>query len=125
MNIGTLIPSVMHHATFKIKRMLGQQTFSRVYKRYNCCIISKLILLERGVPLDGLTVDISVGGALFREATKYILNRQGMEVVLELGDLKLDGTITFVSAKGYGVRFLDVLDEAKIAPVIEKYGVAT
>jgi hypothetical protein len=125
MDMSTLIPSMMHHAGLKIRRVLGQQTFSRIYKRHNCCVISKLILRERGVPLDGLTVDISAGGVLFREATRYILNRQGMQVVLELGDLKLEGTITFVGTKGYGVRFSETLDETKIAPLIEKYGVAT
>jgi hypothetical protein len=125
MGIGTKISKILRDLSIQLKRLLGKETFSRVYKRYNCCVISKLILRERGVPLDGLTVDISAGGVLFREATKFILNRQGMDVLLELGDLKLPGTITFVSTKGYGVRFFEPLDESKIAPLIAKYGVAT
>jgi len=125
MHIGTRTAGILRRTSVQIKRMLGKQTFSRVYKRYNCCVISKLILRERGVPLDGLTVDISAGGVLFREATKFILNRQGMDVLLELGDLKLPGKITFVGTKGYGVRFSEPLDESKIAPLIAKYGVAT
>ncbi len=87
----------------------------RAHQRIFCELPAQLILSERSVSLSGLLIEVSRGGALFREASRYILDRKKASVVLVIGNLELPGTIVNVRSVGYGIRFERMLSEDLLA----------
>jgi hypothetical protein len=59
-------------------------TWVRRHQRHPCCIIGVLDILDRGIPLDGLVTEISEGGALFRNASAFLLDRRGAPIALRV-----------------------------------------
>jgi hypothetical protein len=98
------------------------KVYSRRHSRHECCIISNMIVVDRGIELEGLVLEISQGGALFRHASAYILDRSGETVTLRMSDVKASGTIMNVRPTGYGIRFAQELDPASMDRLLAAYG---
>ncbi len=94
----------------------------RRHQRHPCCIIGVLDILDRAVPLDGLVVEISEGGALFRTASTFIFDRRGSPVSLRFADREWRGEIVNVKAEGYGIRLDNNVTVDEIEHIILRYG---
>ena len=118
MQLNQVIPTILDGAIFNRFRSKSRH---RVYTRYPCCAVSTLLLVDKGVELEGLTLELSRGGALFREACTFILERNGAPVTLRLPDLALVGSVVNTRSEGYGVRFDKVMDEDMLQRLLERY----
>ena len=87
----------------------------RRFQRVACEQVAELFLPDRRVALNGMLVEVSKGGALFREASRFILDRRRARVVVRAAGLEIAGTIVNVRDVGYGINFDDPIDEDLIA----------
>lgn len=97
---------------------------SRVHKRHACCIQGTLEVQDRGYRIEGLVFEVSRGGVLFREASRFILDRIGVAVIVRTADLCVPGTIVNVRPEGYGIQFDALLDQALVDDLLSRYGVS-
>jgi hypothetical protein len=117
----TRVPAVSladRAAAFLGLRTRGQRRF----ERHPVCIPSGLLLIGRSYDLVGVVHEISQGGALFREASDFILDRNGTRAELKLPELTVSVVIVASRASGYGVRFIHELPDETLVMIVEEYG---
>ena len=102
----------------------GPSRAMRQHERYPCCIQGALNIRERNYRIEGLILEISRGGVLFREASRFILDRVGTVVTVQTADLNAAGTIVNVRPAGYGIRFDNLLDDTLVDDLLARYGVS-
>ncbi|MCT4657003.1 MAG: PilZ domain-containing protein [Cohaesibacter sp.] len=95
----------------------------RRHQRRECFIIAIMNVLERSVPMEGVIKEISAGGVLFRPASTYLLNRKGERISIVMGEHKISGKIVAVRPTGYGVKFLDTLEDEEVEKLIEMHSI--
>ncbi|MGL5114329.1 MAG: hypothetical protein ACRC7G_00175 [Beijerinckiaceae bacterium] len=93
--------------------------------RRGCCVVAVLVLVDKSVPLDGMVMEIEAGGALFRPASTYILDRGRSEIVLRFADREVSGRINGVSTLGYDVTFHAPLPAITVDMVVRDFGSVT
>lgn len=99
-----------------------KKAFSRRHRRYPCCIIAAMDVIERGYFLDGTVLEMSQGGLMFRVASNYVLDRTGENVIVHIDGLELRGQIMASRPEGYGLRLLDDLDLTAVSSLVEEFG---
>ena len=125
-----LIRQIANRALPALRPLLRTKDFRlmRAHERYPCCAIASLDLVHQDIALDGLVLEASLGGLLFREALSFIYNRTGEAVRIRVAGLSLMGEIVNVHARGYGVRLSAeltpdelgrILDLGRDAPVLQ------
>jgi hypothetical protein len=82
----------------------------RAHERHSCCAVACLQIIERDIELEGLVLEVSLGGLMFREASRYIYDRRGAAIRVRVGGLDLAGMIVNVRAQGYGIKLSRLLD---------------
>ncbi len=92
--------------------------------REPCVVVAVLMILDRGLALDGLVTEIGTNTVLFRQASVFIFDRTGAEVSLRFAEHDRRGRITEVSAHGYVIRLNEPLDEDEYIDFLENYGQA-
>jgi hypothetical protein len=118
MHMTQVIPRLMDAPVFDRFRSKSR---NRAYTRHPCCAVATLLLIDKGVELEGLTLELSRGGALFREACSFILQRNGAPVTLRLPDAALPGSVVNTRTEGYGVRFEKVMDADMLEDLLRRY----
>jgi hypothetical protein len=93
----------------------------RVHERHNCRTMAKLDISNHGTTLDGMMLEVSRGGALFREASSYILDRYGCTVTLNLPGFARAATIVNVRSEGYGLRWAIPLTGEELAELLTRH----
>ncbi|MGF1474017.1 MAG: PilZ domain-containing protein [Geminicoccaceae bacterium] len=88
-----------------IQHRMASPEDKRRFQRAPTRILASLILLDRMQTIDGLILNLSAGGLLFRPARSYLLDRRDEPVRVVADDIHLNGTIAGTSPRGYGVRF--------------------
>jgi hypothetical protein len=78
---------------------------------------AELYFTERKFSIHGMTIELSCGGALFREASRYILDRRQASVLLRIGRYELPGVIVNVRPSGYGILFDAPISEDVVAEI--------
>lgn len=104
--------------------MLDRGVRRRAFARVPCCAVASLLLRERAVELEGLILELSRGGALFREAATFVLDRRHVHVTIKLPNRTLEGVIVNSSRSGYGIRLDKILTEEEFDELIAAYGEA-
>lgn len=99
-----------------------KETFVRRHRRHACCIVANLHLSGREVDLEGVVLELSAGGALFREAATHILDRAGEEVVVRFEGFTSRGIIMNTSTAGYGIKLANEIDDATLDRLVELHG---
>lgn len=94
----------------------------RRHKRFPCCFVAVLTLIQKEIPIDGLVTEISQGGLVFRPASSFIFDRRGNLVTIKFGDEALNGQIVNVTGNGYGIRFAEDLDAEEVDAILANYG---
>jgi hypothetical protein len=92
---------------------------NRAFERHDCMLMAHLFMPEKEFEIDGLLVEISRGGALFREASTYILDRRNMPVLVRFLDREYPAVIVNVSPKGYGLRWSELLPAEAVQNVLD------
>lgn len=83
----------------------------RRYQRIASERPAQLFFTDRQFSVPGMIMELSRGGALFREASDYILDRRRASVALRVGGHELRGVIVNVRPAGYGIRFDEPVSE--------------
>lgn len=96
------------------KVVVDSQNFVRKYDRHDCSFISKLVFLDTSAKLEGIVNEISQGGAIFRPAQSYVLERRGETIGLELNGISVSGTIVTTRDFGYAIKFFKDLPEEEV-----------
>lgn len=78
---------------------------------------AELFFTERRYGIDGMLIELSQGGALFREASKFVLDRKYATVILRVAGHEFPGVIVNVRPAGYGILFDAPLSEETIAEI--------
>lgn len=102
----------------------GPSRAMRQHERHACCIQGALHIRERNYRIEGLILEVSRGGVLFREASRFILDRVGTVVTVQTADVNAPGTIVNVRPAGYGIRFDNLLDDTLVDDLVARYGVS-
>ncbi|MFZ4533749.1 MAG: PilZ domain-containing protein [Alsobacter sp.] len=92
---------------------------NRAFERHDCMLMAHLFMPEKEFQIDGLLVEISRGGALFREASTYILDRRNMSVMVRFLEREYPAVIVNVSPKGYGLRWSELLPAEAVQNVLD------
>ena len=98
----------------KLPSLGKRKTFSRAHRRFPCYMEAKLHLVDSRITLEGMIFEISQGGVLFRQASAYILDRQGADVRVDLPGLRVKGSIVNTRPIGYGIKLFDPFEEEDV-----------
>jgi hypothetical protein len=96
---------------------------ARAHSRHPCCTPATLTLIERDYDIDGLMLEVSRGGILFRESSRFTLNRCDSPVRVRTADFFWSGVIVNARPEGYGIRFDKLLTESELDVILDLYGV--
>lgn len=103
-------------------RNTKQKQFSRQHQRYACCIVGRLEMTDKAFSMDGSVVELSLGGALFRSASTFMLNRNLEMVRVHFEKHVRRGQIMNLRTEGYGIRFLEPLSEDELNRLARAFG---
>jgi hypothetical protein len=87
-----------------------------------CFLVAVMVLVDKGLPIDGLITEIGASSVIFRPASTYILDRTSAEVTLRFGDQDIRGQILSVSAAGYDIRLQATLRPETVRAILDQYG---
>lgn len=99
-----------------------QPRYVRRHKRHSCCIVAAMHMTERHFEIEGVILELSQGGLLFRQASRYVMDRSHELVSIRFEGLVLTGQIVNVSSQGYGVLFDEELTAERVQMLITTYG---
>ena len=119
--IRTLVHPVQAFSSMMESRS-KPKTFSRQHQRYSCCIVGRLEMIDKGFFMDGSVMELSLGGALFRTASTFMLDRKLDMVKLHFDKQVRRGQIMNLRPEGYGIRFLEPLSEAELNRFAKLFG---
>jgi hypothetical protein len=94
-------------------------------KQERCCVVSVMVLVDKTIPLDGMIMAIGTGGATFRPASAYILDRGRAEVLLRFADREMRGKIQAVSPLGYDIAFQQSLAPSAVQDIVVQFGMGS
>jgi hypothetical protein len=92
---------------------------NRRHQRLACEQPAALEIPDRRITLNGMIIEISRAGALFREASRFILDRRREKVILRVAGFELAGTIVNVRNVGYGILLDQDLDDDQVARIVD------
>ena len=95
-----------------------QPAFVRAAQRHVCRIDGEVLLTDSQFGYEGRLIDISIGGAMFRPRLAYLMRRRDVPVSLSLGPVEIEGEIVATTPAGFGIRFTQPLDEARLGEVL-------
>lgn len=104
------------------KFMRKQKAFVRRHERYECCIVGELELSQRFLSLEGVILEVSQGGVLFRQASTYMLERHGELVKVKLEGQLYSGMIMASRPIGYGIKLNENIPSEVIEEIVMRYG---
>lgn len=103
--------------TFPRLRLPGSKQKQQVVRRHHrhaCRVKSSLSLIEPGLDIEGLLIDVSEGGALFRPPTTYLLDRKGAHVRIMVHQMGVGGQIVGTSPRGYHIKFFQMVESEQV-----------
>ncbi|MCA0422354.1 MAG: hypothetical protein LCH61_03360 [Proteobacteria bacterium] len=90
----------------------------RAHMRHPCCLVAELLIAEKGFRIDGLVIEASRGGIRFREASRFVLDRRGITVVVIIGESQYPGTIVNVGNNGYGIKLDTLISDEEVERLV-------
>ena len=85
------------------------------------CIVARLKIIEKEFWIDGAVLELDTQGALFREASAYVLRRQNEEVILEIESSEYPAIIDRTDEHGYRLVLLEPLPDDVILDFRERW----
>lgn len=93
------------------------QPITRRFTRHDCLLPAVASLDVQKFDLNGVILDVSQQGALFRPASMFLLSIQNEPITLHVAGHDIESLIANTTKRGYGLRFAQIQDEAIIADV--------
>ena len=90
----------------------------RRWERAPCQLLAVMNIPAANIEIEGLLMEVSRGGLLFRPASRYILERIRERVTVKFESFALDGVIMRTMPKGYGIALADVLSDEAIESIV-------
>ncbi len=109
---SSLLSSVKAKVPFLNRKKSGSHM--RAFARHPCCIMGELLIADKSYKLDGLIIELSRGGVRFREASSYVLDRSGVNVVVMVNGSEYPGVVVNVAANGYGIKLDSLMPEGDV-----------
>jgi hypothetical protein len=81
-----------------------------IHQRLDVRLEASLILLPREISVNGLILNVSEGGCLFRPFLSHLISRTGDKVLVEVGGGRIFGHVMNTNERGYGVAFEELVD---------------
>jgi PilZ domain len=106
----------------KALELKKKKGFSRRHDRHDCVVIGVMKVIDIGAEFDGAVTEISCGGCTFRQASMFVLDRQGESVLIHTEFFEAEGRIRAIRPEGYGVQFFNEVDAAVIDRIVKEYG---
>ena len=103
----------------QIEKDAKKGAHKRQTERRECHTVAMLKIVETEMKIDGLITDVSSGGVNFRPASRYIQERIGDRVKVQVGDLSCFGVIRVTRPSGYGIQLLSKLEEDDVITISE------
>lgn len=103
---------------FGVKGLAGRR-----FERHFVCIPAGLRLEGRTYDLVGAVLELSQGGVLFREASDYILDRNGAAGEIKLPDFTVSCIVVASRPSGYGLSFRTELPEDVVRSIALEYSI--
>lgn len=97
----------------------------RQFERFPVCIPAILSIEGQNYEDDGLVLEVSAGGLLFRQASQYIVHIAGRGAKIRFLEHKLEGTIVNTQSRGYGIRLASRLIPEEVDRLFEEYGIVS
>jgi thermostable 8-oxoguanine DNA glycosylase len=107
----------------RIITKLPHRRRQRQFERHPCCITGTIRMDGTNYEREGLILELSVGGLLFREASHFILQTEGVGVDIQFLDRRMRGTIVNTQDRGYGIKLATTLAEEEVEQLVEQHGV--
>lgn len=101
-----------------IAERLWPKKFVRRHERHQCDMDVELLAGLRYVGMKGRLYDISLGGALFRPDTLYLMIRDGETAVLKIRHVEINARIVRTIPMGYSLQFGDDINDEILASVL-------
>ncbi|MBU6405781.1 MAG: PilZ domain-containing protein [Alphaproteobacteria bacterium] len=80
------------------------------HRRYDVRLTAGLVLLPRDIEVEGMILNVSEGGCLFRPFQHYLMNRSGDMVQVAFAGNRVEGRVMNTIERGYGIAFKDLVD---------------
>lgn len=116
---------VTSYAPASLRRLLDRLPHRRApreFERFPCCITATIRVDGTGYEREGLILELSAGGLLFREASHFILQALGVGVDVQFLDRRVRGTIVNTQERGYGVKLTATLDDEEVEHLVAQHG---
>ncbi|RFB05098.1 hypothetical protein [Parvularcula marina] len=91
----------------------------RTDQRQSCFLIARLEFVEKGLGMDGVVTDASLGGINFRPASRFIQERTNERIVVHIGDVALKGILRRTQPSGYGIQINPRMTDEQFADILE------
>lgn len=101
-----------------VKQQQKGGSHMRAHMRHPCCLVAELLIAEKGFKLDGLVIEASRGGIRFREASRFVLDRRGVAVVVIIGKSEYPGVIVNVGNNGYGIKLDTLISDEEVERLV-------
>lgn len=81
-----------------------------IHQRRDVRLNAGLVLLPREIIVNGVILNVSEGGCLFRPVLSHLINRTGDPVIVDVAGLRILGRVMNTNERGYGVAFDELID---------------
>ena len=80
------------------------------HQRFDLGLQAEIVLLPRDIRVEGMVLNVSRGGCLFRPFVSYLVTRTGDMVILTFNGHQIPSRIMNTNPRGYGVAFNQLTD---------------
>lgn len=94
----------------------------RLHRRHACCMPASIRYDGTHHDNDGLVLELSRAGLLFREGSQFVMDRAGTLAEIGAADMVLTGCIVRSDPRGHAVRFDELLDDGRVAALVDEFG---
>lgn len=115
-SVGGITSSIAGRLPFLKRNKTGSHM--RAHQRMPCCLMGEVSVVERGFKIEGLVIEVSRGGLRFRESSRFVMNRTGLNVLVLVNGHEFPGKIMNSSATGYGIKLDSLITEEELERLV-------
>ncbi|MFZ4071793.1 MAG: PilZ domain-containing protein [Caulobacterales bacterium] len=89
------------------------------HRRRDVRLNAGLVLLPREISVNGVILNVSEGGCLFRPLLSHLISRTGDPVIIDVAGVRILGRVMNTNVRGYGVAFDELIDPAMFDGIVQ------
>ena len=94
----------------------------RQHARFACCFPATIRYDGTHHDNDGLLLEISCAGVVFREASLFVMDRAGTVAEIRSADLTATGRIVRSDQRGHAIRLHTPLNDEQVTALVDEFG---